>query len=65
MQRDTEPDERITVAKCRGCERLSISGALIAGDSERPDQLLCPRCGTVISSECFFDFVDARVVSDE
>jgi hypothetical protein len=66
MTDDTQPiGEVVTLYSCHGCEMADI-----AGNAERighvsdgeGDQLGCANCGARLNAECFFDYVDIRVV---
>jgi hypothetical protein len=55
-----EPDELITLAYCPGCETLALPADLISkkdGYSEQ-SQLSCPRCGTRVSADNYYDYVE-------
>jgi hypothetical protein len=68
MTDDTYPNEIVTVAYCPGCELLSLAGDLKSSGNttlEMGHNLECPRCGTQINAEHFFDYVDIRVVEYE
>lgn len=62
---DSNPDEVVTVYHCYGCEMTDI-----AGNAERTghvsddtgDQLACGKCGVRLNADCFYDYVDIRVV---
>jgi hypothetical protein len=60
-----DPDEIITVAHCRGCEQLSFAADLREAGDSPSTRLSCPRCGTIIRAEDYFDYVDIRVVEYE
>jgi hypothetical protein len=60
-----DPDEIITVAHCRGCEQLSFAADLREAGETPSTKLCCPRCGTVVRGDDYFDYADMRVVEYE
>lgn len=63
-----EPDEVLTLYHCKGCEMVGVAGDVEQfghPSDDTGDQLQCPRCGTRLNAESFYDYVDIRKVDYE
>lgn len=59
-----DPDEIITLAYCPGCEQETFPKDA-ANVHDLGTQLHCPRCGTRLSADSLYDYVDIRTVDYE